>query len=133
MNQYLEKRHLIRNTLKVLLILATIGIIVLSLVYLFVPTPSTSKDVTTLVSFLPLFCIPISIANAYKQYKIMKEDKLILFDILQLVLSLSTILVCVFTILYINIAGSSNYDSMMTKASTVNLSIIIAQWILFQF
>ena len=135
MEKYLEKRHLIRNVLKVLLIIATVATVVLCLLYLLVPTASTSKDTTKLVSFIPVFCIPISLSNAYKQFKIMKEEKLLLFDILQSVLSLIAILICHITILYVNIVGTANvdYDSMFNKAAVANLSIILTQWILFQF
>lgn len=134
MERYLKNRHRIRSLLKSLMILGTIITLVICLGYLLIPTPSTAKDTTKLVSLTSLFCVPISLSNAYNQFKIMKQEKMMFFDILQSVLCLSATLICIITILYINIAGTAkvDVDSMLNKAAAANLSIILAQWILFR-
>ena len=134
MEKYLKNRHLIRNLLKTLMILGTIITVIICLAYLLIPTPSTAKDTTKLVSLTSLFCVPIALSNAYKQFKIMKQEKMMFFDILQSVLCLSATLIFIITVLYINIAGTAkvDVDSMLNKAAAANLSIILAQWILFQ-
>lgn len=132
MEKYLEKRHIIRNSLKVLAVLSCVALISFFLAYMFLKIPTDFGDAGAFFCLIPLFTIPLSLFLAYRQFLVMKRSKLIFFDFLELVGVIVTIVVCCGNLIYVNLtnASSTEIENMFLRAALVNLSVLLTQWIL---
>jgi len=132
MEKYLEKRHVIRNSLKILTSLSCVALISFFFIYMFLKIPTTFETASTFFCLIPLFTIPLSLFFAYRQLSIMKRSKLVAFDLLELVGVIVTIVVCFGNLIYVNLtnASSKEIENTFLRATLVNLSVLLTQWIL---